>query len=114
MEVSRAQVVDHPRRGRDCFAAVIRDTLDLGRPDRIQRLVDGRGSGPIPPVDSGHESSPRGIVPSLHVEYKRCHLKQSWKEGRAVRTETIFNDTYDSGIGRGLSHFAYLRTLGAA
>src|SRR5438128_10599773 len=29
-----------------------------------------------------------------------------------MRTETTFNDTYDFGIGRGLSTFAYLRTLG--
>src|SRR5436305_3048856 len=50
--------------------------------------------------------------PSLHVEYKRCHIKQYFKEGRALRTETTFNDTYDFGIGRGLSNFAYLRTLG--
>ena len=113
MEVSRAQVVDHPRRGRDCFAAVIRDTLDLGRPDRIQLLVDRRVRSNTPGRFWTRVIS-EGIVPSLHVEYKRCHLKQSWKEGRAVRTETIFNDTYDSGIGRGLSNFAYLRTLGAA
>ena len=29
-----------------------------------------------------------------------------------MRTETTFNDTYDFRIGRGLSNFAYLRTLG--
>jgi hypothetical protein len=29
-----------------------------------------------------------------------------------LRTETTFNDTYDFGVGRGLSNFAYLRTLG--
>jgi hypothetical protein len=53
-----------------------------------------------------------GVVPSLHVEYKRCHIKQYFKEGRALRTETTFNDTYDFGVKRGLSNFAYPRTLG--
>jgi hypothetical protein len=81
------------------------------RPDRIQLLVDRRI----------HTTTPGrfwtrvitdGIVPSLHVEYKRCHIKQYWKEGRALRTETTFNDTYDFRIGRGLSNFVYLRTLG--
>ncbi len=35
-----------------------------------------------------------------------------FKAGRALRTETTFNDTHDFRIGRGLSNFAYLRTLG--
>jgi hypothetical protein len=111
MEVSRTQVFDDPLRGREFFEEVIRDNLDLGRPDRIQLLVDRRVRSDTPGrfmtrvlVD--------GIVPSLHVEYKRCHIKQYFKEGRALRTETTFNDTYDFGIGRGLSNFAYLRTLG--
>jgi hypothetical protein len=48
----------------------------------------------------------------LHVEYKRCHVKQYFKEGRALRTETTFNDTRDVGVKKGLSNFAYLRTVG--
>ena len=52
------------------------------------------------------------MAPSLHLEYKRCHIKQYFKEERALRTETTFNDTYDFGVGRGLSNFGYLRTLG--
>ena len=46
------------------------------------------------------------------MDYKRCHIKQYFKERRALRTETTFNDTYDFGVARGLSNFAYLRTLG--
>ncbi len=52
------------------------------------------------------------MAPSLHIEYKRCHIKQYFKEERALRTETTFNDPYDFGVGRGLRNFASLRTLG--
>jgi hypothetical protein len=43
MEVSHTQVLDDPLRGREFFEEVIRDNLDLGRPDRIQLLVDSAG-----------------------------------------------------------------------
>src|SRR5438067_5935334 len=111
MEVSHTQVFDDPQRGREFFEEVIRDNLDLGRPDRIQLLVDRQVRTNTPGRFSTRVIT-EGILPSLHVEYKRCHIKQYFKEGRALRTETTFNDTYDFGIGRGLSNFAYLRTLG--
>jgi hypothetical protein len=52
------------------------------------------------------------VAPSLHVEYKRCHVKQYFKEGRALRTETTFNDPRDVGVKKGLSTFSFLRTIG--
>jgi hypothetical protein len=111
MEVSRTHVFDDPLRGREFFEEVIRDNLDLGRPDRVQLLVDRKVRANTPGEFSTRIVT-EGIQPSLHVEYKRCHIKQYFKEGRALRTETTFNDTYDFGIGRSLSNFAYLRTLG--
>ena len=53
-----------------------------------------------------------GVHPSLHVEYKRCQVKQYFKEGRALRTETTINDAGDFRVSRGLQHFDTLRTLG--
>jgi hypothetical protein len=38
MEVSRTQVFDRPLRGREFFEEIIRDNLDLGRPDRVTDL----------------------------------------------------------------------------
>jgi hypothetical protein len=111
MEVSRTQVFDCPPRGREFFEEVIRDNLDLGRPDRIQLLVDRRVRSDTPGTFATRVLL-EGIVPSLHVAYKRCHIKQYFKEGRALRTETTFNDTHDFGVGRGLSNFAHLRMLG--
>jgi len=111
MEVSRTRVFDCPRRGREFFEEVIRDNLDLGRPDRIQLRVDRRVRSD-PPGPFATRVLLEGIVPSLHVAYTRCHSKQSCKEGRALRTETTFNDPRDFGVGRGLQNFAHLRALG--
>jgi hypothetical protein len=38
MEFSLTQIVDRPMAGRQFFEEVIRDALDLGRPDRIQLI----------------------------------------------------------------------------
>jgi hypothetical protein len=111
MEVSLTQVFDDPVRGREFFEQVIRDNLDLGRPDRIQLLVDRKVLANTPSRFSTRVITD-GILPSLHVEYKRCHIKQYFKEGRALRTETTFNDTLDFGVPRGLRNFVHLRTLG--
>ena len=40
MEVSLTQVFDRPVHGREFFEEVIRDNLDLGRPDRVQLIFD--------------------------------------------------------------------------
>jgi len=40
MEVSLTQIFDRPLRGRKFFEEVIRDNLDLGRPDRVQLVFD--------------------------------------------------------------------------
>lgn len=45
-----------------------------------------------------------GVVPSLHVEYKK----------QALRTETTINDTYDFAIGRALPNLPALREIGFA
>jgi hypothetical protein len=111
VEVSRTQVFDRPLRGREFFEEVLRDNLDLGRPSRVQLLFDRKITKATPSRFSTRVIT-HGVVPSLHVEYKRCHIKQYLKEGRALRTETTFNDTYDVGVKRGLRNFAYLRTLG--
>ena len=39
---SRTQVFDDPVRGRQWFEAIIRDNLDVGRPDRIQLVFERR------------------------------------------------------------------------
>jgi hypothetical protein len=55
-----------------------------------------------------------GVVPSLHVDYKKTRIKQYHKEGQALRTETTINDTRDFAIGRRIKNLEELRKIGFA
>jgi hypothetical protein len=55
-----------------------------------------------------------GVVPSLHVQYKKPKGKQYHKGGHALRTETTLNDTYDFEIGRARCNLPALREIGFA
>ena len=112
-EFSLTQVWDQGRRGRQFFEQVIRENIDLGRPEQVQLIfqrlmrkktaTDGRCRTRI---------ITEGVTPSLHVYYKKTHLKQYHKEGRALRTETTINDSYDFGVGRRLKNLPQLRRIG--
>lgn len=54
------------------------------------------------------------MFPSRYLDYKSTRIKQYFKEGRALRTETIVNNTRDFGLGRRLVHLPALRELGFA
>jgi hypothetical protein len=111
MEVSLTQVFDRPVRGREFFEEVMRDNLDLGRPDRVQ-LVFGRRILPTTPGRFRTRVIQDGVLPSLHIEYKSFDLKQYFKEGRALRTEGTFRDPRDFNVNKGLSNFGYLQQIG--
>lgn len=111
MEVSLTQVFERPAAGREFFELVIRDNLDLGRPDRVQLVFDRKVNRRTP---SRYRTRviQHGVAPSLHTEYKHSDVKQYFKEDRALRTETTVNDTRDFGINRGIKNFRRLRRLG--
>jgi hypothetical protein len=111
MEVSLTQVFDRPLHGRQFFEEVIRDNLDIGRPDRVQLLFERRVSRQTPGVFRTRVLTD-GVQPSLRFDYKHTKVKQYFKLGRALRTETTFNDAYDFDIGRSLGNLPRLRTLG--
>jgi hypothetical protein len=110
-EFSLTQVFDRPQTGRQFFEEIIRENLDLGRPDRVQ-LIFGRRVTRRTPSSFRTRVLTEGVIPSLHVEYKRSKIKQYHKEGRALRTETTINNTYDFAIGRGLKNLPALRRIG--
>jgi hypothetical protein len=110
-EGSLTQVFDRPLRGREFFETIIRENLDLGRPDHVPLLFPRRITRTTPGRFTTQVIT-KGVNPSLHIAYKHCRIKQYFKEERALRTETTFNDTYDFDIGRRLSNLSYLRTLG--
>ena len=104
IELSLTQVFHRPLDGRHFFDQVIRANLDLGRPDRIRLLFDRRLTRRTPPPTYGYRTRviTAGVDPSLHVDYKRCHVKQYFKQGCALRTETTINDPANFDLGKGL------------
>lgn len=112
-EFALTQVLDRPRTGRDFFEEVMRENLDLGRPDQMQLIFNRRVSRQTPgPFRTRILTD--GVVPSLHVDYKKSRVKQYHKEGQALRTETTINNTYDFEIGRALRNLPALREIGFA
>jgi hypothetical protein len=110
-EFSLTQVFDRPLTGRFFFEQVVRENLDLGRPDQVQLIFDRRILRTTPARFRTRVIT-EGVVPSLHVDFKHCRIKQYHKEGRALRTETIVNDTRDFTIGRRLKNLPELREVG--
>jgi hypothetical protein len=110
-EFSLTQVLDRPLTGRIFFEEVIRENLDIGRPDRVQLLFNRRITRRTPGRFQTRVLT-EGVVPSLHLNYKNSHLKQYHKEGRALRTETTINNTRDFGIGKRLQNLPDLRKIG--
>jgi hypothetical protein len=111
VEFSRTQVFADPAQGRQWFEAIIRDNLDVGRPDRIQLVFERRVTKATPGYFRTQVVQD-GVNPSLHAYYKKCHLKQYFKEQRALRTETTINQTKDFGIGKDISNLPYLQQIG--
>ena len=55
-----------------------------------------------------------GACPYLYLFYRKTQVKQYLKEGRALRTETTFNQPRDLGIGKELTNLAALAEAGYA
>ena len=54
----------------------------------------------------------KGVIPSIHIDYKHTRIKQYHKLGQALRTETTINDTRDFGVGKRLHNLGQLREIG--
>lgn len=106
-EVSDTRVFDRPAAGRAFFEGLIRDHLDLGRPDQVS-LVFGRKivpAGPHPtPGTFRTKVITRGVDPEIVCYYKSSRIKQYFKEHRALRTELVVCNTRDFGVGRRLTY----------
>jgi hypothetical protein len=111
MEVSRTQVFSDPEQGRALVENLICENLDLGRPDRISLIFDRKVTKATP--SEFHTKVIReGVLPCIRVRYKHSALKQYFKDGWALRTETIINNPYDFGFKRSLSQFTKLFQFG--
>ncbi|HEV7403493.1 MAG TPA: hypothetical protein VGO11_11220 [Chthoniobacteraceae bacterium] len=112
-EFSLTQVWARGVQGRAFFEEVIRENLDLGRPEQVQLIFQrklqkqtvARGTCRTRVIQAG-------VQPSRHIYYKHTHVKQYHKEGRALRTETTINNSYDFRVGRRLLNLPALRQIG--
>jgi hypothetical protein len=112
-EVSDTRVFDRPQAGRAFFEGLIRDHLDIGRPQQVVLVFDRRLTARTPGKFSTKVVT-RGVDPQISCTYKSCRVKQYFKEGRALRTETVIADTRDFGIGRRVcaDNWRALRSVG--
>jgi hypothetical protein len=110
-EFCRTQVLDRPVMGRIFFEDVIRENLDIGRPGQVQLIFERRVTRRTPGRFRTRVITD-GVIPSLHIDYKKTRIKQYHKLNQALRTETTINDTRDFAIGRRLHNLAALRQVG--
>ena len=115
LEVSDTRVFDRPQAGRSWFESVIRDHLDVGRPDQVALIFDRCITRRTPGAFRTRVLI-KGVDPTLCCYYKSSRLKQYFKEGRALPTETVICDSRDFGIGRRVCarNWYALRAVGEA
>jgi hypothetical protein len=102
-EVSDTRVFDRPAAGRAFFEGLIRDHLDLGRPDQVS-LTFAKKVTTRTPGTFRTKVITRGVDPEIVSSCKSSRLKQYFKEHRALRTELVICDTRDFGTGRRVTY----------
>lgn len=115
-EFSLTQILDRPLSGRIFFEEIIRENLDLGRPDQVQLIFDRRVNSRTPGRFRTRVLTV-GVIPSLHVDYKSSRIKQYFKQVPGVsqvgaRTETTVNNPRDFYLGKRLGNLPALRQVG--
>jgi hypothetical protein len=99
LEISDTRVFDQPAAGRAWFEATLPDQLTLGRPDQAA-VIFARPVNSRTPGRFRTKVINRGTEAAIQIHFRASKVKQYFKEGRALRTETTVNDTRDFGVGR--------------
>jgi len=108
VEVSKTMVFARPRDGRAFFEALVADNLDLGRPDTME-LIFGRQVRSSTTGVFATRVVTRGVDVTINAFYKHSRVKQYFKDGRALRIETVVNNPNDLGVLRRLQHLDELQ-----
>lgn len=103
VEVATTVVLDDPRRARGFFEALVADNVGIGRPRSVSVVFARRIYPSTPGLFRGRIFT-TGTEVNMDFTYKHCRVKQYLKEGRALRVETVINDTMDLDIRRRLQH----------
>ncbi len=87
---------------REWFELMLKGQLALGRPDHVEivfgRKITAATPGPVP-----HPDRHKRCASPYPRHYKRSKVKQYFKHGRALRTETVINDPGGFCVGRTLN-----------
>ena len=113
IEVSRTIVFTAPRHARSFFEALVADNLDIGRPEQVELIFTGknerRGRPRTQPLTFRTRVVTRGVDVTVNAFYKHSRIKQYLKDGRALRIETVINDSYDLACRRRLHNLGELQ-----
>src|SRR6266550_5596438 len=113
IETSRTLVFDAPRRARAFVEALVRDNLDLGRPDSVELIFTGknerRGRRPATQPIFKTKVVTRDTEVTINAFFKHSRIKQYLKDGRALRIETVVNSPDDLRCHRRLTHLDELQ-----
>jgi hypothetical protein len=118
VEFSRTIVFTAPRHARTFFETLIADNLDLGRPENVE-VIFARSTRRAKRSATRSGTPARRRAPdtfktaidrnnqgvTVNIFFKHSRVKQYLKDGRAMRIETVVNDTTDLGVLRRLEHF---------
>jgi len=118
VEVSRTIVFTQPRHARGFFEALVADNLDIGRPEQIELIFSRhrvrRGRPPTVQKVFNTRVVTAGTAVTVNASYKHSRIKQYLKDGRALRVETVVNDTHDLGCQRRLHNLPELQVKARA
>ena len=111
-EISDTRVFDRPAAGRSFFEQLIRDHLDVGRPEKVALIFDRRISRRTPGTFRTQVITKGSIRRSAATTGPAGSSNIS--RARALRTETVICDTRDFGIGRRVTaeNWKALRAVG--
>ena len=114
-EIACTQLWKKAADGLQFFEQVIRENIDLGRPDKVGVIF---GKQIRKTTRKAHRFVSRvfsyGAIPVFHVYFKSNKLKQYYKEAKALRNEMTINNPRDFGIGKMLTeeNFRSIRQVG--
>ena len=113
VETSRTMVFDAPRRARAFVEDLVRDNLDLGRPDSVELIFTGKNErrGRKPKEQPVYKTKvvTRDTAVTINAFFKHSRVKQYLKDGRALRIETVINSPDDLRCHRRLQHLDELQ-----
>ena len=115
LEVSLTQVFDRPVQGRYFFEAVIRENLDLGRPDRVRLLFPMRltRATPPPPCRLSHaRHHGRRATPASRSNTNTPTSSSTSKSTGPYEPRSRSTTRATSGSGKGSANLPHLCDLG--